>query len=175
MRRNTVLIWVGAITLSRGGGGEQVKDAGWCTPRLGEHAKCFKAEENARGREQPDKRWKTEREWWTWRWDSLRSDVEKQGWLWMGGKIGQCKQSSWQPLCRWEKHVGAFKSVQINREPISHARQGHPRRWLKPGVLFAVRRRDGASSKTWPNNPTALRVERSAIQDWSLMSRASLF
>ena len=135
MRRNTVLIiiWVGAITLSRGGGGEQVKDACWRTPRPGEHAKCFKAEENARGREQPDERWKTEREWWTW--DSLRSDVEKQGWLWMGGKIGQCKQSLWQPLCRWERNMLGHSSQFRSTGNLSRM-QGHPRRWLKPGVLL---------------------------------------
>ena len=41
--------------------------------------------------------------------DSLRSVVERQAWL-VGGsvggwEIGQCKQSSWQPLCRWEKNM----------------------------------------------------------------------
>ena len=45
-----------------------------------------------------------------------------------------------------EKHVGAFKSVQINREPISHARPSSE--VVEARGTFAVGRRDGASSKT---------------------------
>ena len=87
--------------LRRGWGGEQLKHAGGCTPRPGEHAKCFKAEENARGRKMKDEDASLRRE----------SSEHEQGLFeeccWEAGRweIGQCKQSSWQPLCRWERNM----------------------------------------------------------------------
>ena len=153
----------------RGWGGEQLKHAGGCTPRPGEHAKCFKAEENARGRKMKDEDASLRRE----------SSEHEQGLFeeccWEAGlvgrwEIGQCKQSSWKPLCRWERNMLGHSS-QFRSTGALSCMQGHLRRCLKLGVG----RRGCASSQTWPNNLSALQVERSAIQDWSLMSRASLF
>ena len=71
-------------------------------------------------------KWETCKMWWWTQTGTFLMSVIEQGWS-VDGKIGQCKQSSRQPLCLERNMVGAGHSSQLRATGALSCMQGYPR------------------------------------------------
>ena len=118
----------------RGWGGEQLKharldqvnmqNASKQKKILAEGSKLMKDEDSFLREERG--KWETCKMWWWTQTGTFLMSVIEQGWS-VDGKIGQCKQSSRQPLCLERKMVGAGHSSQLRATGALSCMQGYPR------------------------------------------------